>query len=141
MTWREARQLAAQGFEVECHTRSHPIFSRLPRRQWGRELLWSKLHMEQKLRRTVRFLALPNGRPEDIPQELYERLRGYGYEAAVTSVAGTVGPGDNLFGLKRRGVYTANSMTPWGTFSPALFTLELSGFFDKLLFRKGSPHG
>jgi len=141
MTWEETRQLAEWGFEVECHTRSHPILARLPRRQWSRELFWPKLHIERKLQRPVRFLAMPNGRPEDVPEELPARLRRYGYEAAVTSVAGAVRPGDDLYLLKRRGVYSGNSMTPWGRFSPALFTLEMSGFFDRLLFRKGGPHG
>ena len=141
MNWKEVRELVQNRFEVECHTRSHPILANLAAREWSGELFWPRLRLERKLGKSVRFLAYPNGRSVDVTPELISKLRKYGYRAAVTSVGGSVYPGDNPFFLKRRGVYLQNALTPWGKFSPALFTLELSGFFDRLLHRKGSAHG
>ncbi len=141
LTWDEAQALKSHGFQIGGHTLTHPILTRLTPVARELELCESKRIIEEKLQTKVELFAFPNGTVHDVDLLISQQLSRCGYRAAFTSVGGFVRPNDNLYLLKRKGVYRGTCTNPWGRFSPALFTLELSGFYDWLLRRKGSPHG
>ena len=88
MTWAQLRALAADGFDVGAHTRTHPILSRVDPRQLRVEVEGCKEQMEQRLGCRVRHLAYPNGRREDYSAEAVAAAARAGYVAAVTTVQG-----------------------------------------------------
>jgi hypothetical protein len=88
MTWAQLRALAAEGFDVGAHTRTHPILSRLPLRKLDAEIGGCKEQMEQRLGSHVRHFAYPNGRSEDYTPEVVAAVARAGYLAAVTTLHG-----------------------------------------------------
>ena len=103
MTWSELRALAAEGFDVGAHTRTHPILSRVGPEQLRAEIEGCREQMEQRLGFPVLHFAYPNGRREDYTPEAVELVARAGYRAAVTCVAGGNTPSTSLFELRRVG--------------------------------------
>lgn len=101
MTWAQLRALAAEGFDVGAHTRTHPILSRVTREQLRVEIEGCKEQMEQRLGCAVRHFAYPNGRREDYTADAVAAVARAGYAAAVTTVFGGNAPGISLFELRR----------------------------------------
>lgn len=101
MTWVQLRALAAEGFEVGAHTRTHPILSRVAPEQLQDEIVGCKEQIERHLGVSVRHFAYPNGRRQDYTSEAVETAARAGYEAAVTAVAGGNTPGIPIFELRR----------------------------------------
>jgi peptidoglycan/xylan/chitin deacetylase (PgdA/CDA1 family) len=103
MTWTQLRALAAGGFDVGAHTRTHPILSRVGRERLRAEIEGCKEQMEPKLGFAVSHFAYPNGGRQDYTPEAVEVVSQAGYRAAVTSVAGGNTPSTSLFELRRIG--------------------------------------
>jgi peptidoglycan/xylan/chitin deacetylase (PgdA/CDA1 family) len=99
--WQELRALAAEGFEVGAHTRTHPILSRLPAGALRAEIHACRERMEEALGRPVRFFAYPNGTGDDYTPVVLEAVRRAGYAAAVTAIPGGNLPSTPLFELRR----------------------------------------
>jgi peptidoglycan/xylan/chitin deacetylase (PgdA/CDA1 family) len=81
MSWEELDQLAAAGWEVGSHTRSHPALTELDDVSLGRELEGSRQACEQRLSRPCRSFAYPYG---DVDDRVVAAAREAGYEAAAT---------------------------------------------------------
>lgn len=103
MTWTQLRALAAEGFDVGAHTRTHPILSRVGPERLRAEIAGGREQMEQRLGFPVRHFAYPNGRKEDYTPEAVELVARAGYRAAVTCVAGGNTPSTSPFELRRVG--------------------------------------
>jgi peptidoglycan/xylan/chitin deacetylase (PgdA/CDA1 family) len=103
MTWAQLRALAADGFDVGAHTRTHPILSRVDAAQLRAEIEGCKEHMERELGLEVPHFAYPNGGAEDYTPEAVEVVAQAGYRAAVTCVGGGNTPATSLFELRRIG--------------------------------------
>jgi peptidoglycan/xylan/chitin deacetylase (PgdA/CDA1 family) len=89
MNWDELRAAAAEGVEIGCHTRTHPILSRLGTAQeLQHEVLGAKQYMEQRLGSPIRHFCYPNGRREDIGEAAIRCVREAGFETAVTTSPG-----------------------------------------------------
>ena len=101
MTWTEARTLAAEGFDIGAHTRSHPILSQVGSERLRDEIHGCKEEIEGHLRHPVPHFAYPNGRREDYTQETLSALSSAGYEAAVTAVPGNNTRATPMFELLR----------------------------------------
>ncbi len=101
MTWAQLRALAAEGFEIGAHTRTHDIFSRLDRNRLRDEIAGCKEHIEQNLGLTVRHFAYPNGRKQDYTAESVAEVARAGYRAAVTMIAGGNTPDTPILELNR----------------------------------------
>ena len=75
LTWDEVRLLADKGWEIGSHTVTHPYLTRVSDDQLERELVDSKLRLEQELGRPCETLAYPSG----------------DHDARVTAAAGRAG--------------------------------------------------
>ncbi|WP_031494842.1 polysaccharide deacetylase family protein [Bryobacter aggregatus] len=82
LSWDEARQLAALGFEIGSHTCEHPILSRLDEDELRQELQNSKDKLEAELGRPVTSLAYPNGGAADYSPQVVEMAKSCGYRTA-----------------------------------------------------------
>jgi peptidoglycan/xylan/chitin deacetylase (PgdA/CDA1 family) len=101
MTWAQLRALAADGFEVGAHTRTHPILSRIGPEQLHDEIRGSKEQIERSVGFPVRHFAYPNGQSEDYTPEVVAEVSKAGYLAAVTAVPGWNTASTSLFELHR----------------------------------------
>ncbi len=101
MTWAQLRALAAEGFDVGAHTRTHPILSRVAPEHLRVEIDGCREQMERELGLPVRHFAYPNGRREDYTAETVAAVAGAGYVAAVTTVAGGNTPSTPSLELRR----------------------------------------
>lgn len=89
LTWAELRSLAAEGFDVQAHSKTHGDLRRAPgesEAQYARrmiaELAEPPALLSRQLGRGVQFLAYPYGR---VDNELLARVRAQGYAAAFTA--------------------------------------------------------
>jgi peptidoglycan/xylan/chitin deacetylase (PgdA/CDA1 family) len=103
MTWGQLRTLAAEGFDVGAHTRTHPILAGVDPQQLRAEVEGCKEKLEQHLGVRVRHFAYPNGRREDYTPEAVEAVARAGYLAAVTTIPGGNTPSTPPFELRRIG--------------------------------------
>ena len=105
LTWDQVREMETGGVDIEAHTVTHPILTKVSPGQLQDELSRSKARLEEQLQKPVRLFAYPNGKPPDFSPAVAEAVRRNGFECAVTTVFGKCGPGDDPFALRRA--------TPW----------------------------
>jgi peptidoglycan/xylan/chitin deacetylase (PgdA/CDA1 family) len=105
MDWDKLRELAERGVEIASHTVSHPRLTTLGDAELRRELIESKVHMEDELQRPCRYLAYPYG---DEDERVRRAAEAAGYEAAYAL------PGDRRapspFRVPRVGFYRRDSL-------------------------------
>jgi peptidoglycan/xylan/chitin deacetylase (PgdA/CDA1 family) len=65
VTWDQVREMAAAGILFGAHTVTHPILSRVPVAEAGREIAASRERIETATGATVRWFAYPQGGPAD----------------------------------------------------------------------------
>jgi peptidoglycan/xylan/chitin deacetylase (PgdA/CDA1 family) len=104
MTWDQAADLLAQGFEIGAHTITHPILAACTPERMEQEISGSKKRIEEKLGTECRFFAFPNGQPSDWNNEVISTISKTGFENCLTTIDGTVKQNDNRFTLKRNPV-------------------------------------
>ena len=107
MTWRQVKEMADAGVDIESHSYSHPFLTHRYHPEWddkqysqwlARELRDSKRILERQTGRTVSFLAYPYG---EYDHHLLPRVVSAGYEAALTCDYGHVKRGSNPLRMKR----------------------------------------
>jgi peptidoglycan/xylan/chitin deacetylase (PgdA/CDA1 family) len=81
MTWEELRGLAAAGWEVGSHTRTHPRLTALDDAALAQELAGSRADCEREVDTPCRSLAYPYGDHDD---RVVAAARAAGYDAAGT---------------------------------------------------------
>jgi peptidoglycan/xylan/chitin deacetylase (PgdA/CDA1 family) len=118
ISWTALRALAAEGFDIGGHTRSHPILSRIESARLRDEIHGCKEEIEAELRQPVSYFAYPNGRREDYTQEAVSAVSKAGYAAALTAI-----PGNNTRATPRLELLRI----PAGTDSLARFAQAISG--------------
>lgn len=79
MSWAEARQLAELGFEIGCHTWSHPDLGIEPMTSVQRELYESRVRIEDAIGRPVQHFAYPFGGRQNIRDSWVQAIRDAGY--------------------------------------------------------------
>jgi peptidoglycan/xylan/chitin deacetylase (PgdA/CDA1 family) len=125
LTWDEAAAMAAAGIEFGSHTVRHAPLADEPESAVQTELADSKAAIEEHLGRPVETFSYPYAFPEAaraFRSRLRDLLTRAGYRTAVTTLVGTVRPGDDLLCLKRLPVNT------WD--DDALFLAKLQGGYD-----------
>ncbi|MEI7765680.1 MAG: polysaccharide deacetylase family protein [bacterium] len=60
MSWDDLKDLVAHDFDIESHTKNHPILTKVTAKQLAIELTESKKILEEKLKIKVTTLAYPN---------------------------------------------------------------------------------
>jgi peptidoglycan/xylan/chitin deacetylase (PgdA/CDA1 family) len=132
LDWNEVRQLASRGIAIGSHTVRHLRLSRLPSPALEDELAESRRRLEEETGGRVETLAYPSG---DHDARTAAAAAAAGYRLAFTTRPGSNRPGEPSMALRRKGIGEATAETPWGSFSPALFAVEVSGLYDHLLRR------
>jgi peptidoglycan/xylan/chitin deacetylase (PgdA/CDA1 family) len=104
LTWDEVRQMADMGFEVGSHTVSHANLGAVPPDRARDEIIGSKLTLQARLGREVRWFAYPYGGPEHLRPEYRPLLDEAGYEGCVSACPGFIRPGCDDRALPREAV-------------------------------------
>ncbi len=100
MTWDQVRALAADGFEIGAHTKTHPILSRCSSEQVREELAGSKAHIETELGRPCPHFAYPNGQPSDWNEEVLAAVKA-NFLSCCTTVGRFAGAKDDVYAIPR----------------------------------------
>lgn len=79
--WDALRKLAARGWEIGSHTRTHPHLTRLGDAALEEELRESRVELERHLDRPCRSVAYPYG---DVDERVIAAARDAGYVAGAT---------------------------------------------------------
>lgn len=94
----QIRELADNGFEIGSHTLSHPRLTALSDKSLKRELLDSKLRLEDITGKEVKSLSYPYGHYD---QRVIDACIEAGYESAVCRKLATVPRAANPFEIPR----------------------------------------
>jgi peptidoglycan/xylan/chitin deacetylase (PgdA/CDA1 family) len=130
MDWDEARDMKDSGLiTFGSHTVTHPILSRLTPERLREELGDSRAKIEAELGVPCNLLAYPNGRPEDVTNEVVRCARECGYSHALTTELGRARPAGDPMRIPRFGV---------GEHTPTLaeFAFQISGARAWLMDRR-----
>lgn len=104
LSWDEVRAMAPSGIEFGGHTVTHPILETIKaQKELEFEIARSKLRIEEELQAPVTHFAYPSGKGNEISPAAKETVRRAGFETAVTTLSGQVGPGDDPLWLRRIG--------------------------------------
>src|ERR1051325_3529343 len=107
MTWKQIKEMADAGVDVQSHTYSHAFLSRRRHADvsdaeyaaWlERELTESRRILEKETGKSIEFLAYPYG---DYDRRVREAVAKSGYEAALTCEYGRVRRGSDPMRMKR----------------------------------------
>lgn len=104
LSWSEVRELQNAGVDFGSHTISHPQLHSIGVSEVEREVRESKLTIEQKLGFEVDGFSYPYAFPEGdgaFRLRLRKTLEESGYTYGVSTILGTVRPGEDVFFLKR----------------------------------------
>lgn len=101
MTWAQARKMSENGMEIGSHTVNHYTLNEINLKELERELLASRIMLENNLPLSAPIFANPFGETAPAVVELLGRT---GYTAACSSVVGINYPGENLYMIRRLSV-------------------------------------
>ena len=82
MTQGQLQDLSTMGFEIGCHSMSHPYLTDLDEQGLQREIVGAKLQLEHLLGKTVDHFSCPGGRHDS---RVAETARRAGYLSVATS--------------------------------------------------------
>ena len=82
MTELQLRELRASGFEIGCHSMTHPYLTELDSAALDVEIVNAKEKLEQVLGQAVEHYSCPNGR---FNQQVVAKVRDAGYSSFATS--------------------------------------------------------
>jgi peptidoglycan/xylan/chitin deacetylase (PgdA/CDA1 family) len=106
LSWGEIQEMSRAGMGIGAHTLTHPNLPGLPPEAAEAEVAGSKALIEGRANVPVRHFAYPNGRGvSHFNDAVREIVRASGFLTSVTSINGPVGRIDDLFTLRRVGVY------------------------------------
>lgn len=101
MDWDDARSLARRGFTIGSHSHSHWILSQLSTEALDRELTQSRSLIEAEIGAPCHWIAYPNGRAEDVGEEVRASAARAGYRIGLTTRSGFASRADGAFDLPR----------------------------------------
>ena len=104
LTWKEVRELRAQGIQFGSHTIDHPVLYESSWNEIENQLASSRKKLEQELGEIVTSFAYPYAFPQQDQRFITafkKLLQEQGYRYCVTTRIGRVQASDDLFSLKR----------------------------------------
>lgn len=105
MSWEQAREMHAMGFEIGHHTWSHPNLGTEPIASAPRELGDSKAKLEDELGAPVVHFAYPFGGKQNIRPEWIDAAREAGLETTFSCHGGLVRTGVDPYHIPRLGAH------------------------------------
>ena len=125
LTWSEIRELRSHGISFGSHTVTHPRLRDLTRPDIHRELIDSKLVIEQKLGQEVKSFAYPFAFPEadaEFIGMLCDTLSVAGYQNGVCTSVGRANPNSKPLFIQRLPINSCDDQL--------LFEAKLLGGYD-----------
>jgi len=119
--WGELAELEREGIRIESHGISHRPLADLELDEAAREIVVSKLRLEERLGRPVRAFSYVKGSEAHYKPVHLSLVRQAGYDVAFTSISGANGAGTDPLQLHRYNVEP---------YSPRTFELVLAGACD-----------
>jgi peptidoglycan/xylan/chitin deacetylase (PgdA/CDA1 family) len=119
--WEQVQELERAGFRIESHGISHRPLADLELDEAAREIVVSKLRLEERLGRPVRAFSYVKGSEAHYKPVHLSLVRQAGYDLAFTSVSGANGPNSDPLELHRYNVEPYSART---------FELVLAGACD-----------
>lgn len=139
MSWEDLRTLAAAGWEIGSHSRTHPVLTALGEAELDAELAGSRAECEEAMQRPCTSLAYPFGAHDS---RVAARAEAAGYELAAALDTGlAISPGSlvrpgqptDRFALFRAGIYRGDGRPRFlAKVSPAVRRLRASRPFRRL---------
>lgn len=124
--WEEVAELERHGVRIESHGIGHRPLADLEVDEAAREIVLSKLQLEERLGRPVRAFAYVKGSEAHYRPVHLSLLKQAGYDVAFTSVSGANGPATDPLQLHRYNVEP---------YPPRTFELVLSGACDLIALK------
>jgi peptidoglycan/xylan/chitin deacetylase (PgdA/CDA1 family) len=107
MSWPQARQLKAGGFEVGAHTVNHPILSRVSLPEGEREMVESRDAIRRELGACSDVFCYPNGKVADLTPEIVACAARH-FDAALATERGPARASER-YALRRIGIGQATT--------------------------------
>jgi peptidoglycan/xylan/chitin deacetylase (PgdA/CDA1 family) len=126
LDWAQLTELESMGLRVESHGIGHRPLADLEVDEAAREIVLSKLRLEERLGRPVRSFAYVKGSEAHYRLVHLSLLRQAGYDLAFTSISGANGPRTDPLQLHRYNVEP---------YPPRTFELVLSGACDLIALK------
>jgi peptidoglycan/xylan/chitin deacetylase (PgdA/CDA1 family) len=98
LSFAQLKELSAQGFEIGCHSMTHPYLTDLDESGLRREICDAKTQLEQIIGRAVEHFSCPGGRYD---QRVVDTARNAGYRSVSTSNIHVNSPATDVFALGR----------------------------------------
>lgn len=121
LSWEEIGEMAAYGYEIGSHTRTHPLLPTLSSEQAWEEISISKREIEERLCQAVHFFCYPRGAFNEKHIDMVQRA---GFKGACSTMPGPNGPTTDPFALKRTEISPRDDIYD--------FHRKLHGGFDAL---------
>ncbi len=110
LRWDEVVELDKQGVRIGSHTVHHTILTHASINDAITELTSSMAAIEENSAIHATCFAYPNGTRSDFNEVLEAEVVRAGYNAAVTTLRGVNRAGDDVYRLKRVGIYVSDSI-------------------------------
>jgi len=122
MDWKEIKELSENNIEFAAHSRTHPDLTKLNIDKAAREIVESKLIVEERLGTEVTDFAYPYGKYNVTVKQLAEKH----FRTACSTRLGKVQTGDDLFSLKRVDTYYLSNDRIFNSILSVNFSLYLN---------------
>lgn len=103
LNWDEVRTMNKTSVSFGGHTHTHPILTRMPLKDAKKDILDSKVNIENALGTQVKHFAYPNGRAVDFNEDLRQYCREIGFSSISTLNYGNNNSPSDVWGLRRIG--------------------------------------
>lgn len=107
MTWDMIKEMQEYGIEFGGHTMTHQKLAHIPFEQAKEEITKSTQFLEEKLGEKLVCFAYPYG---DLNEQVKEFVRNSGYSFAVATDSGDLSFSEDLFQIRRIGIFPTNNM-------------------------------
>ena len=101
LSWGEIGEMSRGGIEFGAHTITHPILTKTSPEQAEKEIIKSKLRIEEEIGKAVSSFSYPQGDPSTYDESLKKFLKNSGFSCACTTIQGANSIGSDLYELKR----------------------------------------
>ena len=107
MTLDMIKEMQEYGIEFGGHTMTHPKLAHIPLEEAKKEILTSKATLEEKLGEKLTSFAYPYG---DLNEDVKAIVKESGYDFAVATDSGDISFAEDLFQIRRIGIFPTNNM-------------------------------
>lgn len=128
----EIKKLIKSGWDIGCHSMTHPNFHKINENEMHSEILKAKNQLEKTLNLSIESFCYPKGRYN---QKILNLVKDSGYKLAVSMNDGKIDEKTNRFILPRVGVNGTHSLNEFSSMlTPS--SISFRKFSKKLLSSK-----